>query len=168
MEPEGGQVSEYGTESSKKPSCSGTFIQSLSSGFQSTVSFRREEPFDIFDDHQSGLEDVDGSGHVGPQAGAGVGREAGAFPGGGDVGAGEAAGQDADRPVLLQDAQPADLGDVAEVRDGRPVAGEDAGGVLVLVLAALLVRRLVLGMPDDLAAEHRLHRQVEGAGAGEQ
>jgi hypothetical protein len=110
IEPEGGQVSEYGTESSKNPSCSGIRIQSRSSGFQSAVSFRREEPFDIFDHHQSGSEFVDGAGHVGPQPGAGVGGEAGAAAGGRNVGAGEAAGEDVDGPVLGEDGLPSRCG----------------------------------------------------------
>jgi hypothetical protein len=54
MEPEGGQVSENSSKSSKKPSCSGVLVHSLNSGFQSTVSFRREEPFDILNHHQTG------------------------------------------------------------------------------------------------------------------
>lgn len=54
MEPEGGQVSENGSKSSKNPSCSGTRVHSFSSGFHSTISFRREEPFDILNHHQTG------------------------------------------------------------------------------------------------------------------
>jgi hypothetical protein len=73
IEPDGGQVAENGSKSSKKPFCSGTFVQSLSVGFQTTVRFRGEEPLDIFDNHQSGSQYVDGAGHVVPQAGAGFG-----------------------------------------------------------------------------------------------
>jgi hypothetical protein len=81
IEPEGGQVSEYGSKSSKNPACFGLFFQSLSVESQSTVCFRGEEALDILDHHQSGLEFVDGSGHVGPQAGAGVGGQAGTLTG---------------------------------------------------------------------------------------
>lgn len=64
IEPEGGQVAEYGSESSKSPVCSGLIDQSLSVGFQSTICLGGEEPLDIFDHHQFGLEFVNGVGHV--------------------------------------------------------------------------------------------------------
>jgi hypothetical protein len=167
IEPEGGQVSEYGSKSSKNPSCSGFFVQSLSAESQTTVSGRREEPFDIFDHHQLGSEDGYGVGHVQPQARAGSLDEASALAGGGHVGAREAAGEDVDGPVESADLEPVDAGDVAEVGHRGPVVGEDLRGVL-RVLAAVLVGGLVLGVPDDVAAEDSLDGHVEGACSGEQ
>jgi hypothetical protein len=168
IEPEGGQVSENGSKSSKNPSCSGTSVHSLSSGFQSTVSLRGEEPFDILDHHQSGSQFMYRPSHVCPQPGPGVSRQTSTPAGRGHVLAGKAAGEDVDRPVLLEDGLPVDLGDVTEVRNIRPVAGEDAGGVLVGVLLAVLIGRLVLRVPHQLGVEDVHHGQVQGASPGEQ
>jgi hypothetical protein len=167
IEPEGGQVAEYGSKSSKNPACFGLFFQSLSVESQSTIGFCGEEAFDIFDHHQLGSEYGYGAGEVVPQSGAGVGGQARALTGRGDVGAGEAAGEDVGLAVLVEDALPADLRDVAEVRHGRPVAGQDAGSELDLVFLAVL-GRLVLGVPGDGAAEHGADGFVELPGAGEQ
>ncbi len=52
------------------------------------------------------------------------------------------------------------------VGDVGPVVGEDLRGVLVFVLAAVLVRWLVLAVPGDGAAEHFLYGEVEAAVAG--
>jgi hypothetical protein len=163
IEPEAGQVCENGTECPQK-----RFITGVShtprAGFHVTVGFRREEAADILDHHQSGSELFDGAGDVQPQAGAGAVREPGAEAGQADVLAGEPGGEDVDGLDLGE----VDGGEVAVVGDRRPVVGEDAGGVLVLVLAAVLVRRLVLGVPGDGAAEHPLYGDVESAVAGAQ
>jgi len=137
-------------------------------GFHVTGGWCREEPFDIFDDHQSWVEFVDGVGHVRPQSGAGVGGQAGAAARRGDVLAGEAAGEDVDRPVLIEDGLPVDLGDVAQVGNLRPVPGEDLRRVLVEVFLAVLVGRLVLGVPDHFGVVDVHDGQVQGPGAGEQ
>ncbi len=96
---------------------------------------------------------ADGAGHVAPQAGPGAGVHSGSLAGEADVLAREPAAQHVDRPVVGEHLAPVDGGDVAEVRHVGPVVGQDPGGVLVGVRPAVFVGRLVLGVPDDVAAE---------------
>ncbi len=163
IEPEAGQVCENGTECPQK-----RFIADVShtprAGFHVTVGRRGEKAGDIFDHHQSGSEFGDGAGDMPPQAGAGALGEARAAPGEADVLAGEPGREDVNGLHVPE----VDGGEVAVVGDVGPVVGEDLGGVLVGVLAAVLVRRLVLGVPGDRAAEHLLYGHVESAVAGAQ
>jgi hypothetical protein len=80
IEPEAGQVCEYGTECPQKRFITGV-SQTPRAGFQVTVGFRREEAADIFDHHQGGVELFDGAGDVQPQPGAGAVGEARAASG---------------------------------------------------------------------------------------
>jgi hypothetical protein len=161
IEPEAGQVCEYGTECPQKRFRSGV-SHTPRAGFHVTVGRRGEEAADILDHHQLGSEFFDGPGHVQPQAGAGAFGEARAEAGQADVLARESGGEDVDGFDLVE----VDGGEVAVVGDLGPVVGEDLRGVLVLVLAAFLVRGLVLGVPGDGAAEHGLDGHVESAVAG--
>ena len=96
---------------------------------------------------------ANGVGHVEPEATAGPFCDAAAQASGGDFLAGEPAGQDVDR----WDGRPVNGGDVAEVRDARPVLLEHLGGVGV-----------ELAVPRDVVPVDLLHGQVETAVATEQ
>lgn len=163
IEPEAGQVREYGSECPQRRFTVGV-SQTPRAGFHVAIGRRREETSDIFDHHQSGSEFFDGAGDVPPQAGAGALGQARAAPGEADVLAGEAGGEDVDR----LDPREVEVREVPVVGDLGPVAGEDLRGVLVGVLAAVLVRRLVLAVPGHRAAEHGLHGHVEAAVTGAQ
>lgn len=153
IEPEVGQVAEYGAKSAKNESCSCGWIQIRSAGSQTAISFLREEAADILDHHQSGLEGLDGAGDVEPEAGAGAVGDARSQTGEADVLAGEAGGEDVDGLDLI----PVDGGDVAMVGDVGPVPVEDLRGVLVLVVG------VVLAVPGDGSAEDGLDGHVEAA-----
>jgi hypothetical protein len=125
-----------------------------------------EEASDILDHDQSGLQVLDGGGHVRPEAGAVAVGHAAAHAGEADVLAWEAAGEDVDRAVLIEGGGPVDGGDVAKVGYAGPVVGEDPGGVLGVGLAGL-AGRLVLGVPGHGAAEDFEDGQVQAAHSGE-
>src|SRR5690606_1962770 len=107
----------------------------------------------VFDDDELRAQNVDGVGHVGPEAGAGAVGHSGAATGDGHVLAGEAAGEYVDG----LDGGPFDGGDVLEVRHVGPVAGEDLGWGGVE-----LAEPCVFGVVDGLDGE------VKPSIAGEQ
>src|SRR5699024_8053638 len=99
-----------------------------------TLAFRcgagsgcRQQPADVLDHHEPGLQRLDRGRHVRLEPGTGAGCEAGAFADGRDVLAREAAAED----VYRRHCGPVDGRDIAEVRGSRPVVGEHArdGGV---------------------------------------
>lgn len=71
IEPEAGQVREYGSECPQRrfTTC---VSQTPRAGFQVAIGFRREEAADILDHHQSGLKGFDGAGNVQPETGPGA------------------------------------------------------------------------------------------------
>ncbi|GGW68189.1 hypothetical protein GCM10010340_52890 [Streptomyces griseoloalbus] len=105
IEPEGGKVPKYVSESDPKMVC------------------------DVLKEANPGAKYANGGGNVGPDV-PGIG---GSFHLAGDAErlAGIAAGQDVYRPVLAAGAGPVDKAQVAEIPDVGVVVGEDAGGPVV-------------------------------------
>ncbi|GGY28118.1 hypothetical protein GCM10010326_22130 [Streptomyces xanthochromogenes] len=112
------------------------------------MGLRREETRDIFDHHQSGLQDFKGAGDVQPQAGPGAGCDTGHEAGEREIGAREPGDSDIDGLSRGE----VDGGQVAEVGHLGPVMREDRRGA-----------RVDLGVPCDRPAEHLGHGHVEAA-----
>lgn len=153
IEPEVGQVSEYGADSSKSVGVVGVIIQRRAVGSHPASGLGREKSTDIFDHYQSRAEDGYRAGDVGPQARPRALGDACAQTGEGHVLAGESGRQDVDR----LDRRPVDGRHVAMIGDVRPVVREDARGVLVLVVG------VVLAVPCHGHAEEVAHGHVETA-----
>ncbi len=96
IEPEGGQVSENGTDSSKSAGAV-ALVQRRAVGSHTAIGAGGEKSTDIFDHHQSGAEYGYGAGDVRPQPGPGALGDARAQTGEGHVLTGESGGEDVDR-----------------------------------------------------------------------
>jgi hypothetical protein len=157
IEPEVGQVSENGADSSKSVGSGGVFIQRRAVGSHTASGLGREKSTDIFDHYQSGAEYGYRAGDVGPQARPRALGDARAQTGEAHVLARETGRQHVDGAVQGEDRDPLNERDVAEVGHVGPVLREDARGVLVLVVG------VVLGVPRHRSAEHVHDGHVEAA-----
>lgn len=152
IEPEGGQVAEYGSESSKWPRF-GLRVHCPSIGSQTASGWCGQETADILDHDQSGGEDGNGACNMGPDAGSGAGCEPRPRTCGTHVLAGEAGGQDVDRFDLF----PVHGRDVAVVGNVGPLVAKDARGLLSAVL------RVVLAVPGDDSTDDGLDAEIQAA-----
>jgi hypothetical protein len=150
--PELTQVSKYGSECPQRR-FTWSVSQTPRAGFHVAMSFGTEESSHVLCHHVARAEFADRVDHVIPQTRPSLRVKAGALAGHAHVLAREPATQDVDRLDLV----PVDLGDVAVIRDGRPVVGED-------------LRRGVVDLaePGRLGAEHFGYRHVQAAIACEQ
>lgn len=148
-----------GTAAAPPPGCSHT----PRAEFQIAMGSGTGQTPDVLDQHEGGAQCAYGAGDVRPDTGTRSRHQARALAREGQVGAGEPGGEDVHR----FDGAIVDRGDVPVVRDARPVVRHDPRGVLVPVGFAVLVRRLVLGVPGQFGTgEHGLDGQVEHADAG--
>lgn len=112
-----------------------------------------QQPADVLDHHEPGLQCLDRGGHVGPEPSGRARSETGALADRRYGLAGEPAAEDVHR----LDRMPVDGGDVPEVRRLGPVVGEDAGDGFI-----------EFREPDGLGVEDVLDGEVEPAVPGEQ
>src|SRR5699024_8762948 len=153
--PEFGKRGEYGVDSPQKHGVlPGPVVsQTPRVGLHDASGSCTEQPSYVFDDDKLRAQNVDGVGHVGPEAGAGAVGHSGTATGDGHVLAGEPAGEYVDR----LDGGPINGGDIVQVRDVGPVVGEDLGWGGVE-----LAEPCVFGVVDGLDGE------VESSVPGEQ